>query len=113
MLPTNSATQRHISARQNRVKEIDYPDTASESFTYNGFGQVLTHTMTSGGVENFRYDGRGLKYLLASRHPSDPNPEQHPTQYFYYTSGPSNRSALGMVDPRGALTSSSTTRAAR
>jgi RHS repeat-associated protein len=42
-----------------RIKTINYPDTASEEFTYNGRGQVLTHKMTSGGTEAFEYDFRG------------------------------------------------------
>ena len=59
----------------------NYPNGPTEGFTYNDFGEILTHTMASGGVENFRYDGRGLKYLSwPPATPSDPNPEQHPTQ---------------------------------
>jgi RHS repeat-associated protein len=93
----------------NRVTKIWYPDFPSgpaEEFTYTtNFGQVETHTMTSGGVENFRYDGRGLKYLSwPPATPSDPNPEQHPTQYFYYTSGPQMDQLRQVVDPRGYST---------
>ena len=44
-----------------RITRIDYPDNAYETFTYNPFGQVLTHVMTTGGTETFTYDGRGLK----------------------------------------------------
>ena len=44
-----------------RVIEIDYPDGGYETFSYNGFGQVLYHRMTTGGTETFTYDTRGLK----------------------------------------------------
>jgi RHS repeat-associated protein len=92
----------------NRVTKIwypDYPNGPTEEFTYNGFGQVETHTMTSGGVENFRYDSRGLKYLSwPPATPSDLHPEQHPTQYFYYTSGPQMDRLWYVVDPRGYST---------
>jgi RHS repeat-associated protein len=44
-----------------RITQINYPDTGYEQFTYNGFGQVLTHRMTTGGTETFTYDTRGLK----------------------------------------------------
>lgn len=93
----------------NRVTQIwypDYPNGPTEGFSYNGFGQIETHTMTSGGVENFRYDGRGLKYLSwPPATPSDPNPDQHPTQYFYYTSGPQMDRLSSVMDPRGYSTS--------
>lgn len=92
----------------NRVTKIwypDYPNGPTEEFTYNGFGEVETHTMTSGGVQNFRYDSRGLKYLSwPPATPSDPHPEQHPTQYFYYTSGPQMDRLWYVVDPRGYST---------
>lgn len=47
---------------------VDYPDGGVESFLYNGYNQVTSHTMvsnangTSGGTETFTYDtgGRGL-----------------------------------------------------
>ena len=45
----------------NRVARIDYPDGAYETFTYNSFGQILTHQLRTGGVETFTYDARGLK----------------------------------------------------
>ena len=31
-----------------------------EEFTYNSFGQVLTHRLKNGAWESFVYDGRGL-----------------------------------------------------
>jgi RHS repeat-associated protein len=92
----------------NRVTKIwypDYPNGPTEEFTYTGFGKIETHTMTSRGVANFRYDGRGLMYLSwPPPTPSDPNPEQHPTRYFYYTSGPQMDRLWYVVDPRGYST---------
>ncbi len=41
-----------------QVTEVDYPDGGYETFSYNSFGQILTHRMTSGGTESFTYDGR-------------------------------------------------------
>lgn len=43
-----------------RIIRIDYPTGAYETFTYNSFGQVLSHRMTNGGSESFVYDTRGL-----------------------------------------------------
>jgi RHS repeat-associated protein len=92
----------------NRVTNIwypDYPNGPTEGFTYTTLGQIETHTMTSGGVENFRYDSRGLMSLSwPPPTPSDPNPEQHPTQYFYYPSGPQMDRLWYVVDPRGYST---------
>jgi RHS repeat-associated protein len=48
-----------------RVTRIDYPTNAYtpasyETFTYNSFGQVLTHRFQNGAYESFAYDTRGL-----------------------------------------------------
>ena len=48
-----------------RVTRIEYPDGGVETFQYNGFGQVTTHGLTSGGTEVFEYDdatGRLMRY---------------------------------------------------
>src|SRR5260221_7993888 len=50
----------------NRITQKDYPHDSDEpasyeTFTYNSFGEVLTHRLTSGGTESFVYDSRGLK----------------------------------------------------
>ncbi|HWM24161.1 MAG TPA: RHS repeat-associated core domain-containing protein [Chthoniobacterales bacterium] len=89
-----------------RVQQINYPDGGSETFTYNNFGQVLTHGLTSGGTEEFRYDERGLKTLSwPPTTSSDGNPGAHPTQYFYYQNGPHTDRLQYVVDPRGNTTS--------
>jgi RHS repeat-associated protein len=46
-------------ATTKRITQINYPDGGYETFTYNGFGQVLTHRLTNGGTESFTYDTRG------------------------------------------------------
>ncbi|MEY2510602.1 MAG: hypothetical protein QOE26_1365 [Verrucomicrobiota bacterium] len=91
----------------NRVTLITYPDTSTERFTYNNLGQVLTHTLRSGGTEHFEYypDNRGLK--SKSWPPatlSDPNPQDHPTLHYYYTSGPNTDRLYMVIDPRGNAT---------
>lgn len=63
-----------------RVIQINYPDGGSEQFTYNALGQVLTHTLLTGGVETFEYDGRSLS--LAYRSPD--NPTGNPTVRYSY-----------------------------
>ncbi len=88
--------------------EIDYPDTGIEKYTYNSFGQVLTHTMpsntatgTTGGTENFFYDTCGL--LLTYTPPptgSDPSPALHPTKYTYDI----NDHLFTITDPRSKVT---------
>lgn len=42
-----------------RIKIINYPDNASEEFTYNNFGQLQLHRLTNGGWESVSYDSRG------------------------------------------------------
>lgn len=67
------------------VERIDYPDGGFESFTYNSLKQIEDHTMTSGGVEHFRYDTRGLKtHYWPPPTPSNPIPSQYKTVYLYY-----------------------------
>jgi len=85
----------------NLVHWIYYPDGGSEEFTYNAFGQVLTHLMTSGGTEVFEYDTRGLKttYTPPSTS-SDLTPQNNPTRYYYYGSGPNTDRLQYVVDPR-------------
>ena len=43
----------------NRPTQISYPDGTYETFTYNGFGQVLTHRKTDASVYTYTYDGAG------------------------------------------------------
>lgn len=80
-----------------RVTQINYPNGGIEAFTYNSFGQVLTHRLRTGGLETFSYDARGLltqyrdAYHLATVDPQNPTVPANATpsfSYTYYTSGP-------------------------
>jgi RHS repeat-associated protein len=88
-----------------RVSRIDYPDGGFETFTYNGFGQVLTHRLTSGGIENFGYDeglptARGLRTSYTPPPTeSDGDPSLHPTRYHY----DSMDRVYSVTDPRGNI----------
>ena len=50
----------HTRDANQRITRTDYPDGAYETFSYNSFGQVLTHQMKNGTYERFAYDARGL-----------------------------------------------------
>jgi RHS repeat-associated protein len=91
--------------------EIDYPDGGIEKYSYNGFGEVLTHTTPSTTItagantdsEKYTYDGAGL--LLTYAPPAtpgdgDPNPGQNPTRYAYDI----NDHVQTITDPRGNIT---------
>ncbi len=43
-----------------RVVTINYTDGGTESFTYDSFGQVATHTLKTGGQVTYNYNSRGL-----------------------------------------------------
>jgi RHS repeat-associated protein len=69
----------------NMIQRVDYPDGGYEEFDYNSLGQVTWHRMTSGGIEEFAYDARGLKQTYTPPWtPSDMTPANNPTRYFYY-----------------------------
>ena len=92
-----------------QVTQIRYPDGSTEQFTYNGFGQVLTHKLRSGGTETVTYDARGLK---ATSYPpateSDLDPWNHPTRYTYYQAADGQPAWIDRLkavqDPRGNTT---------
>lgn len=109
-LASRTDERGHVTTHQrypdsHRISRTDYPDGGVEEFTYNQFGQVLTHRMTSGGVANFRYDARGRKTLFwPPATPSDPNPSGHPTQFIYYEWGPHTDRLERTIDPHGNST---------
>jgi RHS repeat-associated protein len=83
-----------------RITNIQYPDGASEEFTYDdvhGFNQVLTHKLKSGGVESFTYDSRGLRQTYQNAEPSTVN--LNPTARYKYD--PLDR-VSDITDARGA-----------
>lgn len=57
-----------------RITRIDYPDGGYETFTYNSFGEVLTHVNTSGGTEIFTYDASGNKQTYRDPYHATGNP---------------------------------------
>jgi len=65
-----------------RVTQINYSDGGGESFTYNSFGQVLTHGMKTGGTESFSYDARGLRQTYRDAYHQSGNP----SAWFQYDS---------------------------
>jgi RHS repeat-associated protein len=75
----------------NRIQRTIYPSDAntpasSEEFSYNNFGQVLTHHLKNGKYQHFQYDGRGL--LTAKWNPTanaTPVGSDPKTTYTYYT----------------------------
>ena len=71
-----------------RVIRIDYPDPngSYETFTYNNFGQVLTHRLPSGGTESFTYDSRGLKTSYRDAEHQDTTAFPNPTMRYHYDS---------------------------
>ncbi len=60
-------TTNYTRDANNRITRKDYPDGAYETFTYNNFGEVLTHVRAQSltplvtETESFVYDSRGLK----------------------------------------------------
>nr|MBA2436305.1 RHS repeat protein [Chthoniobacterales bacterium] len=91
--------------------EIDYPDGGIEMYTYNSFGQVLTHTMPSntsangsGGAETYAYNDPDHPGQLTSYTPpatsSDGNPGAHPTKYAYDV----NDQLFTVTDPKNNVT---------
>ena len=88
----NTYFTRDGSHRVTRIDYPDYPNGAYEEFTYNGFGQVLTHRLTTGGTKSYQYDSRGLLSAATSMDGT--------TSYFY-----DSKDRLQQVtDPRGNST---------
>lgn len=67
-----------------RIRTINYPDTATEEFAYNNFGQVTTHKMTSGGTESFEYDFRGRLERYRDPYHDPINKTGKPTAWYQY-----------------------------
>jgi RHS repeat-associated protein len=47
----------YVRDSRRRIKRIEYPDGSSEGYTYNTFNQVETHTLPTGAIETYVYDG--------------------------------------------------------
>src|SRR2546423_118327 len=99
----NQHTTSYVRDGQHRIVQTNYPDGSTENFTYNNFGQVLTHKLRSGGTEAFEYDNttapptRGLK----TKHT---DPFGNVTTYGYYSSGPNTDRLYMVIDPRNNAT---------
>lgn len=89
-----------------RVWQIRYPDGASETFSYNGFGQILTHRRKNGAYEHFEYDSAGR--LRKSWNPTaNPGPSYNEpyTTFEYYPGGhPWADRVSATFDPRSLWT---------
>ncbi len=100
----NTTTYHHDDAASGtmRTTSIDYPQ-GSESFSYNTFNQVTSHTRLNGGVETYTYDSRWRlwKYIPpATALDGDPNPSANPTIYGY----DGDEHLHTIQDPRGNTT---------
>jgi RHS repeat-associated protein len=95
----------HTRDANHRITHTDYKDAnnnilAYETFTYNSFGQALTHRLKNGAYESFAYDSRGL--LTDKWNPKQdavPSGTDPHTHYTYYTSGPWTDRILTMTLP--------------
>jgi RHS repeat-associated protein len=96
-----------------RVVRIDYADTGFETFDYNGFGQVTSHRLRTGGLETFTYDGIGRltqhrdAYHLAVVDPQNPSVPANATpraSYTYHTVAPQKDRVHTITDARAKVT---------
>jgi RHS repeat-associated protein len=92
-----------------RIYEIDYPDGATETFAYNGFGQVITHQRKNGAYEYADYDGRGLLKTLwnpttSTARPTSSSTLGRTTFSYYPTTHVWADRVQTMTDPRGYRT---------
>ena len=63
-----------------RPTRVDFPDGSYETFTYNSFGQKLTHRLRNGGTESFAYD-------IAGQMISQTDALGHVTTFTYHPDG--------------------------
>jgi len=93
---TNELGQGTVYTRDgsHRVTRIDYADSSYEEFSYNSFGQVLTHRERNGGSEGYGYTTNGLMTSMT-------NALGHVTTYSY----DSKDRLASMTDARGNTTS--------
>ncbi len=79
---TNGPTYMRFPNMQ--IQRIDYPATSAgpsyENFTYNGYGQVLTHRMRNGYTESWTYSGSRVTAYYDGAHPTS----GHPTAWYSY-----------------------------
>ena len=99
-------TTSYLRDANNRVSRINYPDGTYETFTFNSFGQVLTHRLRNNDLgaigspvsyEHFEYDARGLLRKKWNPTTSATPVEAEPkTTYTYY--GDTSGDPVGWTD---------------
>lgn len=57
-----------------RITRIDYADGGYETFSYNSFGQGLSHRLKTGGTETFTYDATGQELTYRDPYHATGNP---------------------------------------
>jgi YD repeat-containing protein len=80
---TTSHTTYYTRDSRRRVIRIDHFGGSAELFTYNNFNQLTSHTLPSGAVLTYEYDGRGL--LLSEYNSIDGYDARK--EYTYYLPG--------------------------
>jgi RHS repeat-associated protein len=56
----NGKVTSHVRDAQNRITRTNHPDGTYETWTYNSFGQRLTHRLRNGATESWTYNASGL-----------------------------------------------------
>jgi YD repeat-containing protein len=69
------AVTYHFRDGNRRITRTDYKDAngnllANETFSYNSFGQVLTHRLKNGAYMHFKYDNNNRGLLVAKTNPT-------------------------------------------
>ena len=69
------AVTYHFRDGHHRITRTDYKDAngnllANETFSYNSFGQVLTHRLKNGAYVHFKYDNNNRGLLVAKTNPT-------------------------------------------
>lgn len=78
-----------------QITKIRYLDNSTETFTYNSFGQVATHTSQGGFTESYTYNASGqVTAYWDAAHPTT----GHPTVWYQYDSF---GRVSGMTEARG------------
>lgn len=98
-LPTRLTT--HIRNAQGLITRTNHPDSSFETWTYNTFGQALTHRLKNGASESWQYDATARK----TQHTDATGAI---STWTYYNAGDPTGSPEGLVktstDPRGRTT---------
>jgi RHS repeat-associated protein len=93
-------TTVYLRDEHKRIRQINYPDGATETFQYNDFNQIVSHQARSGGLESFEYDpGTHLQSSFRDAYHDPVNHTGKPTAWYQYN----DRGWLtGITDWRGS-----------